>query len=345
MRVFSRFILTTLLFALAGCEAGTPAPSAGAQDPGKADGPRPEWVLVIHGGAGVFPRDVNEEVRRGYLEGMGAALDAGKEILAEGGSSLDAVEAALSLLEDDPRFNAGKGAVFNHDGKHELDASIMNGADHACGAVAGVTTVRHPIRLARLVMERSRHVLFAGEGAERFADAAGVERVPNEWFDTPRRMESWKRYKEQVKKYGTVGCVALDRDGNLAAGTSTGGLTGKRFGRVGDSPIIGAGTWADNDSCAVSCTGTGEEFIRYGVAQRVGDMMQYGGVSLEEASAEVIGQVLSEGDGGLIAVDRFGHVAMAFSTPGMLRAVADSTGRSEIRLWGPDEPLSRPPAD
>jgi beta-aspartyl-peptidase (threonine type) len=301
---------------------------------------RPEWALVVHGGVGTFPKDAAPEIRNGYVASVQAALAVGKEILAGGGSSLDAVQAVLELMEDDPRFNAGKGAVFNHDGGHELDASIMNGADHACGAVTGVTTVRHPIRLARMVMEHSRHVLFSGAGAERFADTMEVERVANEWFDVPDRLERWKRYKEQESKHGTVGCAALDRNGDLAAGTSTGGLTGKRYGRVGDSPIVGAGTWADNATCAISCTGTGEEFIRHGVAQRVGDMMEYGNRSLEDAAVEVVHNILSEGDGGLIGLDHAGRVVMEFNTPGMLRGFAISTGRSEILIHElPEQPL------
>ena len=333
MRIVSIAIMAALAAVLVSCDAGPRAPVE------QGEATRPDWVLVVHGGAGTFPKDASDEIRKGYVASMQAALAVGTNILAEGGSSLDAVQAVLELMEDDPRFNAGKGAVYNHDGEHELDASIMNGVDHACGAVTGVSTVRHPIRLARLVMEHSRHVLFSGDGAERFADTMDVERVANEWFDTPGRLESWKRYKENERKHGTVGCAALDREGNLAAGTSTGGLTGKRYGRVGDSPIVGAGTWADNATCAISCTGTGEEFIRHGIAQRVGDMMEYGGLSAEDAAAELVHKVLARGDGGLIGVDHAGQVVMEFNTPGMLRGFAGSDGRSEILIWeSPETP-------
>ncbi len=291
----------------------------------------PEWMLVVHGGAGAMSREHMADRRQDYAASLQAALDAGAELLNRGGSALDAVEAVLVLMEDDPRFNAGRGAVYTWEGRHELDASIMNGTDHATGAVTGVTTVRNPIRLARMVMERSQHVLFAGEGAEAFADSTDLPRVENNWFDTEERRKAWE-------KLGTVGCVALDRNGDLAAGTSTGGLTGKRFGRVGDSPIVGAGTWADNRTCAVSCTGTGEEFIRYGVAQRIGDMMEYGGLSLLEAAEQVVHGILQEGDGGLIALDARGNVAMVYNTGGMFRGVASSDGRSETAIWDEAEP-------
>ena len=291
----------------------------------------PEWVLVVHGGAGVMSREHMAESLQDYAAALRAALDAGAEVLDRGGSALDAVEAVLVLMEDHPRFNAGRGAVFTFKGGHELDASIMNGSDHATGAVTGVTTVRNPIRLARQVMERSVHVLFAGEGAEAFADSTDLPRVENTWFDTEERRKAWE-------KLGTVGCVAMDRNGDLAAGTSTGGLTGKRFGRVGDSPIVGAGTWADNRTCAVSCTGTGEEFIRYGVAQRIGDMMEYGGMPLLEAAEQVVYGILQEGDGGLIALDARGNVAMVYNTEGMFRGVASSNGRFDVAIWDETEP-------
>jgi beta-aspartyl-peptidase (threonine type) len=302
---------------------------------GPADEPvegRPEWVLVIHGGAGVMSRDGLSDSRQAYAAGLKAALDAGAAVLDRGGSALDAVETVLVLMEDDPLYNAGRGAVYTLDGGHELDASIMNGADHANGAVTGVTTVRNPIRLARLVMERSKHVLFAGPGAEEFANSTDLPRVENRWFDTEER-------RKALEKAGTVGCVALDRNGDLAAGTSTGGLTGKRFGRVGDSPIVGAGTWADNRTCAVSCTGTGEEFIRYGVAQRVGDMMEYGGFTLAEASEQVVHGILQEGDGGLIALDRSGNAVMVYNTGGMFRGIASSDGKFEVAIWDETEPI------
>lgn len=304
--------------------------SPSCRSPAPSQASPPDWVLVVHGGAGVISRDSLAGLREGYLDSLEEALTAGSLILEEGGSALDAVEAVITLMEDDARFNAGKGAVFTWDGDHELDASIMDGAGHRCGAVTGVTTVRNPIRLARLVMERSDHVLLAGEGAEEFAGSQGVERVANDWFDTDRRRKALEN------KLGTVGCVALDRHGNLAAGTSTGGLTGKRFGRVGDSPLVGAGTWADNGTCAVSCTGTGEEFIRYGIAQRVGDMMEYGGLTLAEAADLAVHHVLKKGDGGLIALGAGGEVVMTYNTLGMFRGVASSDGRFQVSIW--DEP-------
>ncbi len=317
-------VVLSVLVVLACGPAGQPAPEP------------PDWILLIHGGAGVISPDTAADERERYAAGLRSALAAGRDVLDRGGSAVDAVEAVLMLMEDDALFNAGRGAVFTWDGTHELDASIMDGAGHGCGAVAGVTTVRNPIRLARLVMDRSDHVLFAGEGAEAFADSTAVERVDNHWFDTARRREALEKKKAGQDRLGTVGCVARDRAGDLAAGTSTGGMTGKRFGRVGDSPIVGAGTWADNGTCAVSCTGIGEEFIRYGIAQRIGDMMEYGGLSLQEAADQVVHHILEEGDGGLIALDADGNAVMAYNTIGMFRGAASSAGRFEVAIW--DEP-------
>lgn len=298
----------------------------------------PRWAIAIHGGAGVIDSTKLGHLAPEYVDGLQRGLDVGVAILDSGGTSLDAVEEVLSVMENNPLFNAGKGAVFNWEGEHELDASIMNGRDRACGAVTGVRTVKNPIRLARMVMERSKHVLFAGAGAESFANQMAVERVDPSYFFTQRRYESWQKMREKAEELGTVGCVALDRDGQLAAGTSTGGLTGKRFGRVGDSPIVGAGTWADNATCAVSCTGTGEEFIRHGVAQRIADLMEYRGATLHEAVAEVVHEVLREGDGGVIALDGRGNIAMEFNTGGMFRGAATSDGRSEVAIWDDPEP-------
>ena len=250
---------------------------------------------------------------------------------SEGGTSLDAVEQILVFIENDPKFNAGKGAVYNHDGNHELDASIMDGRTHACGAVAGVTTVKNPISLARRVMERTRHVLLAGAGAERFADETGVERVTQDYFHTERRYRQWQERLKGAR--GTAGAVALDRHGNLAAGTSTGGLTDKRFGRIGDSPIIGAGTYADNATCAVTGTGVGEEYIRYAVALRISALMAYRGLSLQDAAEEVIMKTLKPGDGGIAGVDHSGAIALVFNTEGMFRGAADSNGRFEVAIW------------
>jgi len=302
------------------------------------DRPRLEWSIAVHGGAGVIAKNEYESVKQEYVDSLTAALELGKSILESGGTSLDAVEQVVMHFENDPLFNAGKGAVFNHEGRHELDASIMDGSTMACGAVAGVRTVKNPIALARKVMENSEHVLFAADGAERFADDMGVVRVEPDYFWTERRHEQWKKRQEKRDEpgpaaRGTAGAVALDRDGNLAAGTSTGGLTGKAYGRVGDSPIVGAGTYADNRTCAVSGTGVGEEFIRYAVGHRISALMEYGGMTVREAAEEVVMNVLRPGDGGVITVDREGNIAMVFNTGGMFRGAADSGGRLEVAIW------------
>jgi beta-aspartyl-peptidase (threonine type) len=304
--------------------------------------PRVEYALAVHGGAGIEPDRMTAEQRGDYEKSLAAALERGRAILAEGGTALDAVEQVVRLLEDDPLFNAGRGAVFNSAGAHELDASMMDGRTKACGAVAAVRTVKNPISLARLVMTETRHVLLIGDGAEQFADEMRhrkqIERVENSWFSTPGRRADWERALERERQQkaqqsgkGTVGCVALDRHGNLAAAASTGGLTNKRFGRVGDSPIIGAGTYADNSTCAVSCTGTGEEFIRHAIAFRVSALMSFKDVSLADAVREALA-VLPREAGGLIAVGADGSISMQMNTAGMARAAADSTGRFEVRL-------------
>jgi isoaspartyl peptidase/L-asparaginase-like protein (Ntn-hydrolase superfamily) len=301
---------------------------------------RPDWVLVVHGGSG---KRLDPDLEPQYRAGVEAAMRRGAEQLERGGSSLDAVEAVVSLLEDDPLFNAGKGAVFTHAGTHELDAAIMSGRDRAAGAVAALRTVRHPIRLARLVMERTPHVLLVGEGAEAFATAMGVERVDNSWFDTPRRRRQLEEEIERQHRQaaptgasmGTVGAVALDRAGHLAAATSTGGTTNKLPGRVGDSPLVGAGTWADDASCAVSGSGKGEQFIRHAAAARVSMLMAYGGRTLAQAADDVIGSVLRPDDGGLIAVGSDGSVAMPFSTEVLVRGVVDARGRFEVAIGHP----------
>lgn len=280
------------------------------------------WALAIHGGAGESPNQEEHLAREKVLK---EALVVGSEILKNGGSSLECVEAVVRLLEDAPEFNAGKGAVFNAEGKHELDASIMDGKNLACGAVAGVRTVKNPVSLARLVMTQTRHVLLAGEGAEQFAGEQKVERVENSYFSTPARRQDW----EKARSKGTVGCVALDTGGNLAAATSTGGLTGKKWGRVGDSPVIGAGTYADNRSCAVSCTGTGEEYIRRSIAHDVSARMLYGSKTLESAAQSAL-QSLPPNTGGLIAVAADGSLVLIFNTARMSSASADSKGRFEV---------------
>lgn len=302
------------------------------------DKPAGPVALVIHGGAGVVERArLGAEEEAAVRADLDAALDAGHAVLQAGGSALDAVEAAVVKLEESPRFNAGKGAVFNAVGKHELDASVMDGAQRRAGAVAGVTTVRNPVRLARAVMERTPHVMLIGAGAEHFADTLpDIERVPNEWFDTDvrRRQLEEAQAKERAQRqaaagaaadlrgqyFGTVGAVALDAAGRIAAATSTGGMTNKRWGRVGDSPIVGAGTWAD-DRCGVSGTGWGEFFIRNAVAHDICARVAYRGDSLQAAADEVVLRVVpaAGGDGGVIALDRQGNIAMPFNTSGMYR--------------------------
>lgn len=294
------------------------------------------WALAIHGGAGTIPKTIPESEKQAYLDSLNKALAIGRDVLAKGGTSLDAVEKVVRFLEDDPLFNAGKGAVFTHEGTHELDAAIMDGRDLSCGSVAGLKTVRNPISLARLVMEKSPHVFMVGEGAERFADEMKVERVESSWFDTDRRraqLEQALQRESEAKPKGTVGAVALDTHGNLAAATSTGGMTNKRFGRLGDVPVIGAGTYANNKTCAVSATGWGEKFIRKTVAHDISALMEYRGLSVQQAADEVIHRKLAPDDGGVIAVSKTGEIALVFNSEGMYRGAADSSGRFEAAIW------------
>ena len=313
-----------------------------------AEQSRPRWALVAHGGAGVITRDhLRPEQEAAYRQAMAAVADAGAAVLRAGGAALDAVEATIQRLEDDPLFNAGRGAVFTAEGRVELDASIMDGATLAAGAVAGLSTTRHPISAARAVIEGSEHVLLGGEGADAFARSQGLEQVDPNYFFTERRWGALERALARARlpipprpsgapettdargalvhdegKRGTVGCVALDVDGNVAAGTSTGGTTAKRWGRVGDSPLIGAGTYADNRAAAVSCTGAGEYFIRLGVAHRICALVEHAGLSLQAAADQVIQDELTAmgGDGGIIAVAPDGQMAWSFNTEGMYRA-------------------------
>lgn len=296
------------------------------------------YALALHGGAGNSVGQLSTEQRCEVRELLAEALRIGRRLLADGGGSLDCVEQVVRLLEDEPRFNAGRGSVLNAAGACELDAAIMDGRTRACGAVAGVRTVRHPVSLARLVMTHSEHVLLIAEGAEQFADGMQIERVAPDFFRTDRRIEQWRRLSsdaEQARRIqdeqrGTVGCVARDGAGNLAAATSTGGIVMKQFGRVGDSPLIGAGTFADNATCAVSCTGKGEQFIRHVVAYDVAARVAYEKLPVDEAVRQVLRQKLQPGDGGVIAVDRDGHLTIDFNTAGMYRAAADSQGRFEV---------------
>ena len=303
----------------------------------------PAYALVVHGGAGTIRKaEMSPEEEAQIRAALTGALERGKTILSSGGSSLDAVEAVVRALEDDPRFNAGKGAVFNHEGVNELDASIMDGATGKAGAVAAVHRVKNPVVLARAVMEQSKHVLLVVDGAESFAKACGVELVDPSYFYTEARWKALQKALEKdaavaaarSKEHGTVGAVALDLKGHLAAATSTGGLTDKRFGRVGDSPIVGDGTYADDATCAVSCTGTGEYFMRAVAAYDVAARMRYGHASVGEAATAVIARIgAAGGDGGLIALDGRGRFAMPFNTEGMYRGYLDGKGRPVVLLF------------
>jgi beta-aspartyl-peptidase (threonine type) len=305
----------------------------------------PGWKLVVHGGAGIIERSrIPPEQDRAFRAGLDRALAAGEAILSGGGRSIDAVEAAIRALEDDPNFNAGRGAVFTYDGRNELDAAIMDGSDRSAGAVTGVTTTRHPVSLARAVKDHSAHVFLRGRGADQFSREQGLEQVDNSWFATEERRRQLDEMKANKAssfdvdlKYGTVGAVALDSNGHVAAATSTGGLTGKRWGRIGDSPIIGAGTYADDGSAAVSATGSGEYFIRALAAYQVAERVKIGGESLSQALGDALADVQSlGGTGGMIAVAPTGEMAWGFTTPGMYRGKADSNGR-KVALYSEAE--------
>ena len=330
----------------------------------------PKWSIAIHGGAGTLsPDNMTPERRAEYESALQLALDAGAKVLADGGTAMDAVQAAIIPMEDSPLFNAGRGAVFTWEGRNELDASIMDGRDRSAGAVTGVTTVRNPILLADMVRTDSPHVFLMGEGAEQFAAERGFEVTPPEWFATEARRQALERMKARElsaldvdHKFGTVGAVALDQHGNLAAGTSTGGMTGKRWGRIGDAPVIGAGTYADNRSCAVSATGWGEYFIRVGVAQAICMKLQFLqrmdalGLSQVQASdeeARTMAQMTADevmadvadlgGDGGVILVTPEGHALYSFNTTGMYRGRANSAGMNEVAIFGGEEKASATP--
>ncbi len=299
-----------------------------------------KYVLVIHGGAGVIKKKLmTPEKEKMYREKLLQVMDSGELILKNGGTALDAVTKCITMMENSPLFNAGKGSVFNERGENEMDASIMDGSNLKAGAVANVHTIKNPILAARAVMEHTPHVLLISKGAEIFAKKQGLQMEDSSYFFTESRWKSYlkvKAKKMQGEKHGTVGCVALDKQGNLAAGTSTGGMTYKMFGRVGDSPIIGAGTYADNATCAVSCTGHGEYFIRNAIAYDIGALMKYSGLSLKEAANyDILVKLKKQGaEGGLIAVDRTGHFTMTFNTPGMFRAYATSEGFHGVAMYG-----------
>lgn len=310
-----------------------------------------KFSLVLHGGAGTITREsMTPETEAEYRAKLQEALKTGYAILAAGGTSLDAVESTIRVMEDSPLFNAGKGAVFTHNGRNELDASIMDGKSKQAGAVASVTIIRNPISAARAVMEKSPHVMMAGDGANLFATSVGLEVVDPSYFWTERR---WKQLQQRLMKQrefgsefkpaadskddkkGTVGVVAVDQHGNIAAGTSTGGMTDKRFGRVGDSPIIGAGTYADNATCGVSGTGAGEYFIRLSVARDIAALMEYKDLSVGEASRKVIAKLTDlGGTGGVIAMDRNGNIAMEFNTEGMYRGWIREDGKPHVEIYG-----------
>ena len=313
-------------------------------------------AIAIHGGAGTIKQsNFTPEKEKLYRAKLQEAVETGYAILDKGGSSLDAVTAAINVLENAPMFNAGIGSVYTHDETHQLDASIMDGKTRQAGAVAGVEKIKNPIDLARLVMEKSVHVMLSGEGAEQFAVSQGMALVDNKLFDTEHRLEALKRAKEKMKKakaankdyqaahqtlptefkVGTVGAVALDKNGNIAAGTSTGGMTNKRFGRIGDAPVIGAGTFAENESCAVSATGHGEYFIRYNVAADICARVKYQGKTIEQAGNQVIHQVLlpAGGTGGVIIVDTKGNIHMPFNTKGMYRGSKSSTKPTYVGIF------------
>lgn len=316
-----------------------------------------KYVLVIHGGAGtILKKNMTPEKEAAYIAVLTQALKAGYTQIKAGKSSLDAVEATIHVLENDPHFNAGKGAVFTHDGRNELDAAIMEGKTLKAGAVAGVTTIKNPISAARAVMEKSEHVMMIGTGAEQFAKEAGLEIVDPKYFWTQERWDGLQKaikadsakavldhgskksellgIKNHDYKFGTVGCVALDQAGNLAAGTSTGGMTNKKYGRVGDAPIIGAGTYCNNETAGISCTGWGEFYIRNVVAKTISDLMEYKGLSVTEASKVALDKVgKMGGDGGLIALDKKGNIAMPFNTEGMYRGAVTTDGKIEVLIY------------
>jgi beta-aspartyl-peptidase (threonine type) len=294
-----------------------------------------EWAIVIHGGAGfATPEGLGAEGIRAYEQAMDSALTIGSEILSGHGASMDAVEQVIRYLEDNPLFNAGRGSALTSDGRVEMDASVMRGSDLNAGAVAGVTDVRHPISAARAVMEQSKHVMLSGPGASRFAKSAGLEIIDQDYFQTEKSKESLKRAVEK-EGTGTVGCVALDHQGNLAAGTSTGGITNKKHGRIGDAPIIGAGTYAKNGVAGISCTGQGEFYIRLAIAHEVIALMQYKAYTVEEAAQEVIFTRLKQFEalGGIICLDAAGHCAMEYNTAAMFRAYGNSEGDQIIKIF------------
>lgn len=354
-----KILLLLSVFSIIGCNSGAEERTVEELDQpvSEVNDTTANFGLVIHGGAGtILKENMNDSLEAAYKAKLEEAIRTGHEILANGGTALEAVQRTINVMENSPLFNAGKGAVFTAEGTNELDASIMDGETLNAGAVAGVTTVKNPIDLAYEVMVNSEHVLLSGEGAEKFAKEQGLEIVDPEYFYTENRYQSLLRVQEREQKaaeeeaskmaffdpfireskYGTVGCAALDKHGNLAAGTSTGGMTNKKYNRIGDAPIIGAGTYANNATCAVSSTGWGEFFIRGMVAHDISALMEYKGLSLEEAARLVIQEKIPAlgGDGGIVAIDHEGNVAMEFNTAGMYRAKMNKDGELEIGIYG-----------
>jgi len=347
-------ILTLLIgfFVLFSCKNDKKEVAVASKSATKTETSPNNFGIVIHGGAGtILKKNMSDSLEAAYEEKLEEAIRTGHEILANGGTAMEAVTKTINVMEDSPLFNAGKGAVFTHEETNELDASVMDGATLNAGAVAGVTRVKNPIDLALSVMNDSPHVMLSGTGAETFAEENGFELVDPSYFYTENRFQSLQRVKGQESKkvaitsfedafikdskFGTVGCAALDKNGNLAAGTSTGGMTNKRWNRIGDAPIIGAGTYANNATCAVSSTGWGEYFIRAMVAHDISAMMEYKGSSLEEAAQEVIQEKVPKlgGDGGIIAIDKDGNVSMEFNTAGMYRAHMNAEGKLTVGIY------------
>ena len=308
--------------------------------------PQPNWTLVIHGGAGKLDREMlSAEQDSGARAGLSRALDAGSAVLSGGGTALDAVEAAVRVLEDDPHFNSGRGAVFTHDGGIELDSAIMDGRTRAAGAVAAATATRSPVGLARAILDDGRHVFLASAGADAFSREHGLEQADQDWFATDERRHQFAELQasgdmfDVDMKYGTVGAVACDTHGHVAAATSTGGVTGKRWGRIGDSPVIGAGTFADDRACAVSCTGSGEFFLRVGVGHEIAARVRLTGEPLQAATEAVLAEVRAlGGTGGAIVVAPDGSMAWSFTTPGMYRGTASAKGARSVAIYASEQP-------
>jgi beta-aspartyl-peptidase (threonine type) len=303
--------------------------------------PGSKYALVIHGGAGVMSQQsMTPDMQKEYISVLNRALQVGDSVLKSGGNCMDAVVKTIMLMEDSPLFNAGKGAVFTHEGTVELDASVMDGKTLAAGAIAGITDIRNPILLARRVMEKSEHVFLTGKGASQFAVEQGFKLVPNSYFHTDKRYQQLQELLKKEReagtndKHGTVGCVALDKDGNIAAGTSTGGMTNKKYGRIGDSPIIGAGTYANNATGGFSCTGHGEYYIRLGFSRDISAMMEYQSLDIQKAcQAEISKLTKLGGTGGVIGLDKYGNIAMEFNTSGMFRGFIKSNGEKQIGIF------------